>query len=864
MTKLQPKESWQRWRTRPGGVALVHPAAVSTCLSVDARPSADDLWGKLHPRHPSHYHSLRCHLLDTAVTVEALWDRVFPAATRDLYCTLVAAEPPVVRAWLALLVGLHDLGKATPGFQGRPRAQRQRLLAAGWKLPYGATRAHDVLGLMILHGLLQAQSSDELASGVALDLATVIAGHHGQPAAPQPGAAGERHLGDCAWTQARHELFHSLLRLADLPGLHMPPGLARPPRALLTLLGGLVRVSDWIASSHTSFEPSPGPDRAYLDHARQTATEAVERLEWGREGLPEADFEGLFGFPANATQRRVWALAGPVQASSMVIIEAPTGSGKTEAALHLAQQWHSRGQHSGTYLALPTQATASAMHARLRCYPAFADSCLCHAAAPGGGPQALRLLDHLGVGTLDQALLAVLSDRQAWVRLLGLANKTVILDEVHAYDVYTSGLLRRLLQWLAALNCSVIVLSATLTDAQRAELLDAFGATPAALRTAWPRVTVATSTLQQVAPLPTADQREILLRHFADARALPAELLARLDCGGCALAICNTVGAAQAMYRRLQREALREQGEPVELHLLHARYPAAVRHQREQAVIRRFGRDGQRPPRAVLVATQVAEQSLDLDFDLLVTELAPVDSLLQRLGRLHRHDRPRPESLQRPETWLLQPPLDAAGVPQFGSAGAVYDEYVLLRTWLQLRDRQRLTLPAETPDLLAGCYAENVDGDGPLAERLVEARERLEARRQMAEYAALRHADPAPGGAGLGVHATGPGCAHWHDLPVLSVVCLQQTAAGAVIAGTAFRVGDPPDARLLLDHSLSLRGHEVCRDLLRLPRPASWRRCDALSALTPLWLDERLSAQVGRQHLRLDRDMGLVIRRERP
>lgn len=483
MPQLQPKESWQRWRTRPGGVALVHPAAVSTRLSVDAaRPSADDLWGKLHPRQPARYHSLRCHLLDTAATVEALWDRVFPAATRDLYSSLVAAEPPVVRAWLALLVGLHDLGKATPGFQGRPRVQRQRLLAAGWKLPYGAARAHDVLGLMILHGLLQAREPEDLSSGVALDLATVLAAHHGHPVAPRPAAAGERHLGDGTWTHARHELFHSLLRLADLPAGHMPSGLAQPPRTLLTLLGGLVRVADWIASSHTAFECPASAEGEYLARARQTAGEAVERLEWGQEAIPAADFRELFGFAANATQRRVSALAGPVQGSAIVVIEAATGSGKTEAALHLAHQWHSRGQHSGTYVALPTQATASAMHSRLRSYPAFAKSRLCHAAAQDGGPQALRLLDHLGVGTVDQALLAVLSDRQAWVRLLGLANKTIILDEVHAYDVYTSGLLRRLLQWLAALNCSVIVLSATLTETQRAELLEAFGATPAVCR----------------------------------------------------------------------------------------------------------------------------------------------------------------------------------------------------------------------------------------------------------------------------------------------------------------------------------------------------------------------------------------------
>lgn len=804
------------------------------------------------------------------------------------------ADPAVVRAWLTFLVGVHDLGKATPGFQGQVPEQRRRLQDAGWVLPAGAARAHDVLGLMILHGLLR-QNHEQLAPTMALDLATVVAAHHGTPASPSPAASAERHLGNATWDEARAELFTFLLKLSGLSGETMPDGLAHASRPLLSLLGGMVRVCDWFACSRPATDrkgeaDGAGSDRdEYVRQARERGEESVRAADWGKEPPASADFETLFGLEPNAMQQRITALAGPLKSSAMVLIEAPTGTGKTEAALMLTHLWEANGLQAGAYIALPTQATASAMWGRLGAYPAFAGGRLCHGRAtentsanPPLAGEAAKLLDRLGVGTVDQALRAILSDRQAWVRLLGLANKIVVLDEVHAHDAYTCGLLERLLEWLAALNCSVIVLSATLPAAQRSSLLKAYGAIDAPVRVPYPRVTLATPTFQEVAPLPGAhggaqsEPEHVRLRHLTADGELSDGLLERLGGGGCAAIICNTVGAAQAMYRRLKPRLL---ADDVEIGLLHARYPQAWREEREAAVIRQFGKQGQRPERAVLVATQVIEQSLDLDFDLLISEWAPVDALLQRRGRLHRHQRPRPEGLHDAELWLLPgapggaQDTDRQGLPDFGPSAAVYDEYLLLRTWLELHGREGLTLPTETEALVEACYAPAPpEVAEPLRSRLRAARQRLTARLEAQKYGALQVACAAGGG-----HPSpaGPGQTRQHDLPALEVVCLQRGAGAerrsrraprtdgdCFLPGTRLRVGEPvagPLIPALRGQAIALRGHELVRDLRRLPRPASWREHPALRALTPLYLDEHLAAHLGQTRVRLDRELGLVM-----
>jgi CRISPR-associated endonuclease/helicase Cas3 len=323
------------------------------------------------------------------------------------------------------------------------------------------------------------------------------------------------------------------------------------------------------------------------------------------------------------------------------------------------------------------------------------------------------LLAPYGVGTIDQALLAVLQTKHVFVRLFGLAGKCVVLDEVHAYDAYMTTLMERLLRWLAALGCPVVLLSATLPRDKRLKLLRAYAGDDVTEPgdVAYPRVTSVTvggtAKVRHVEPDP-ARARTVHLG-WLDEGTLADRLRETLKDGGCAAVIRNTVGLAQATYLCL-RDALESHGIVVEL--FHARFPFGRRMEIENAVLERFGKDGELAGRdkRVLVATQVVEQSLDLDFDVMVSDVAPVDLVLQRAGRLHRHDRGRrPEGVAEPRLWLIDTTRNE-GPPEFGPSGYVYARFVLLRSYIALKAVEAIRLPDDLER-----FVEQVYGQEPLA-----------------------------------------------------------------------------------------------------------------------------------------------------
>jgi CRISPR-associated endonuclease/helicase Cas3 len=320
------------------------------------------------------------------------------------------------------------------------------------------------------------------------------------------------------------------------------------------------------------------------------------------------------------------------------------------------------------------------------------------------------LLAPFGVGTIDQALLAVLQTKHVFVRLFGLSGKTVILDEVHAYDAYMSTLMERLIEWLAALGCSVVLLSATLSASKRRRLLEKYAGKPLDFMEApYPRMTVLRDGEAHSVPIEVLPDRriEVALARL-DRGELPLRLRTALADGGCAAVIRNTVKDAQETYLCL-RDALRPCG--IEVELFHARFPFGQRDRIEKRVLARYGKPGDavRPKAAVLVATQVIEQSLDLDFDLLVSDLAPVDLVLQRMGRVHRHQRPsRPAAVAAPAVWLLRSPLDANGIPDFGPSRYVYDRHILFRSYLAIDTQTSIRLPGDIESLVETVYGGSI------------------------------------------------------------------------------------------------------------------------------------------------------------
>lgn len=279
----------------------------------------------------------------------------------------------------------------------------------------------------------------------------------------------------------------------------------------------------------------------------------------------------------------------------------------------------------------------------------------------------------------------------------------MVLDEVHAYDTYTSGLIEALLRWLKAMNCSVVLMSATLPARRRKAFLDAWGARevdeipyPRVLMTSGQQVVGEHVSCRALEPIEVSGIGEAI-------DTLGQVALAKVDSGGCGAIIVNTVQRAQELYGLLKGKV----GTDLELLLFHARYPTDERSEREKAVLARFSRHGQRPARALLVATQVVEQSLDIDFDFMISDLAPVDLLLQRAGRLHRHERDRPPAHRVPR--LAVAGLIAGQLPELKKTawGFVYDAYILYRTWALVAEEAIWRLPEDIDRLVQSVYSQN-------------------------------------------------------------------------------------------------------------------------------------------------------------
>ncbi len=753
------------------------------------------LWGKTqrdktNPRRANcHWHPLLYHMFDVAAVAGLVWDHCLGS---QLLKRLEGALGTESRTKIVFLAGVHDLGKASPGFQKKVP-----------ELSQNSGLQFSVNDLDRPHGFIGAHVLNALGSASAV-LAQITGAHHGVFPRSADLQMGSDTLGNKSWRTARQKLLQRFANTVDfdLNQSALSRNEITDP-AVVPVLAGFITVVDWIGSNQDFFPcaiqcGAPVEIRAakYWTKAQAQAQEALRKLGW----LPavvfanEARFDAVFsGFVPNALQAAAIELASKQTSPYLMIVEAPMGKGKTEAALYAADMAMCRNLARGMYIAMPTQATGNAMFKRVlvdylrkRGHLGKLNLQLVHGDAilaqmeeikegeiPEFNPESIAdegdveaqswftakkrpLLAPFGIGTIDQSLLSVLQTRHWFVRLFGLARKVVIFDEVHAYDAYMSTILERLLHWLAEVDCTVILLSATLPEARRKALAKAYSGRDDIEYKRYPRITltkprrspnVQADTSPVCAESPMEGLHDIGVR-FArtDPPSLTAILSRQLEYGGCAAVICNTVNRSIDVYKHL-KDNLKD----TECSLFHARTLQMWRREREEEVLRKFGKgekqaDGvyanqYRPLRAVLVATQVIEQSLDLDFDLMVSEIAPVDLLLQRLGRLHRHSRRRPMGLEAPQ-FIVLCDASAAGPPpeSFGkSIESVYDRYILLRTWLTLRHREKLQVPAEIETLVEAVYGESAMAcSAGWNAALGEAKARLEHDRTESEKAADR------------------------------------------------------------------------------------------------------------------------------
>jgi CRISPR-associated endonuclease/helicase Cas3 len=877
-----------------------------------------NLWAKTGKDGDANWHPLILHMLDVAVSADAILARE-PESTRKRIAEILGLEWKDAHAWILLVIACHDLGKACPGFQSK---WPDLLASTGMHLPRSPNTNihHAFVSQIALAELLREVDWPEKLAELVAD---AVGCHHGNRASENAKAIAEAEIyvgrGDrleaarIDWTQARRNLFRALI---DVLKPSAPPSKQALNGPDFMLLSGLTSFADWIGSNEEWFPFGDPEDCENLENwfqqRRVCADKALNAIGWiSRTPLSSASksFEQIFGFTPRPLQQVVADVLADIREPVILLVEAPMGEGKTEAAFYAHLELQRRFGHRGLYVALPTKATGNAMFKRTLKFlrsqgtDRMLDLQLLHGAkflndtfqnlhlsgihdpATGGEVRAgewftnkkRALLSEYGVGTVDQALLPILPVRHNFVRLWGLANRVVVFDEIHAYDAYTGTLLVHLLRWLLALGSSVVLLSATLSPSIRRKLAEAVDANLPGQEAEYPRLSVFRPGAVEQKHFKADSTRRLTLRLKPippDLPSMRSALEEHLACGGMALALVNTVQRAQEMYQHFpEGEPLEREGQRVgkrltdgtEVFLFHARFPADRRQKREDQVLETFGESANRTGRKILIATQVAEQSLDLDFDLIVTDLAPIDLVLQRAGRLWRHAR---KSRPVTEPILLVAGLAGEEPPSFAKPlwwGKVYSEDILLRTWSLLRTRQSLTLPDEIDNLVQAVYEEQVEVPEFLLGRLEKAMTDNDGE----TFAHKNQANQAI----IGL----PDDASWNDParfvlydedePGVHRTLMAQTRLGedSVVAiplwpEDAFNAEITPDfiqAKTWFLRAVSLSRKGVVRKLHNLGVPEGWKKSPLLRNCFPLTLiaDGRWTEDA---IVRLDDDLGLV------
>lgn len=710
-------------------------------------------WGK---SNGDGWHPLAYHLLDVAAVTHELMRAVPSVAAR------IDEAAPGLSRLVPLLCAVHDIGKLSLPFQMLVPGLAARL--TGEPVRYGgASFRHSDLGFILWsesdrlrQQLCEAAFEDE---DVWRALLRPAFGHHGVP--PSETVPPALTLDDVLSERQAGDLAELVDQLIGLLGPERPP--AAPSLAVAErvswYLAGLFVLADWIGSNRRWFRYQE-PERTLEAYWRETALPAARDAIAAAgvvepRAVPFAGFEALTGRSAPTPLQSLCETLEIGPGPQLFVIEDRTGSGKTEAAMLLAWRLIAGGHAGGLYYGLPTQATANPMFGRLdglasRLFDSSTPPSLClahgraelhgawrEAVIAAGQPEEARtagegdtpaspsanawladnrkkaLLADVGVGTLDQALLGILPVRHQSLRLFGLAGSVLIADEVHAYDAYTLRLLEALLEMHAALGGSAILLTATLAAGQRRALLNAFRrgrgvrptapeADPAGDVPPYPLVTHWDGTRPEARSHVPAEAagpaRRLRCRRLPDAAAAVATVLDLACRGQCVCWVRNSVPDARDAAKWLLEAGLPED----RLLLFHASFTGEDRGRIENEVLARFGWPTSAPRHGmVLVATQVVEQSLDIDFDAMVTDLAPIDLIIQRFGRQHRHAVHGPRG--EPVLYLVgPPPVDDPAPDWFEKAlpraAKVYPDHA--RLWLTQRLLTGPDVPADGCDLV--------------------------------------------------------------------------------------------------------------------------------------------------------------------
>lgn len=620
---------------------------------------------------------------------------------------------------------LHDVGKISPGFLiriGKYCKSIQNLCPSLFEKENTYQWIHT---LMSESAFLKYYGNSEETRLCA----EIIGSHHGFRG-DYPFDDNIAAYGGSRWSNERSKFITDITRGRKSPIFKIK----KCDPIIRELMKAMVSLSDWIGSNEDFFPQNGGLTKSQI---RRKARSAIKSLDLKDPVLTKKNnkllpFKDVFGFDPNEMQKlTIKCLDG----RGVYLLESPTGSGKTEAALYAAYKLSHL--HNGIFFALPTRMTSDRMYERVldfigKTHDSGTIPRLIHALAfisdiprkmaeeddfsPGSpwfNSNRRALMLPFGVGTIDQLLMSVIGAKYNFIRLFGLVNKIVILDEVHSYDVYTGKLMDALIENLLKLNCTIIMLSATLTHKKKEELFNR--SLPKIIK--YPLITS------------QYKNKKIKSRHCTYKRKIKIKVIKTTDGnaknqaikmakkGQQVVWVCNLVDRAVDIYKFFKKSVPNN----IEVGLMHARFPSVYRDKIEKKWLDTLGPNGNRKCGRILIATQVIEQSVDIDADFLITDLAPFDLLFQRAGRLHRHI--RENRYGNPEMLVICPNVSKVKTAKdlrekFGLSGLIYSPFILWTTLKKLKKRSYITVPDDIRNILENVYQYN----GPIPKYINEIR----------------------------------------------------------------------------------------------------------------------------------------------
>jgi CRISPR-associated endonuclease/helicase Cas3 len=602
-------------------------------------------WGKASKNEDgsngSDYHLLPFHCLDVTAVADVWLDESNTLLSQMAeHLNLDKAETKKIILFFILL---HDLGKFDARFQNFREDIRQQLQGSEWEV--------DADEAYYSHGSCGYKQFCDMHD--TNDAMKAVAGHHGYCDTSFSYYDPDADDGLIEFDElARAEWIDFSLKFCQLNEI--------PDIGEIPMLAGLCSVADWVGSSITNFTTDPTFN--LNDYFQKTLPRAKAALiETGMiEKLQGAGFDYLFS-PYQPRGIQTLLKSMPLK-TGLTIVESDTGSGKTEFSLAYASMLIEEGLADGVVFGLPTQATANGLFDRVgeaanKLFPeckttlAHGKSKYLFSDESGFLHQSNKraFLGSMSVATIDQILMGVLGVRHQFVRSFGTRKSVLILDEIHSFDAYMVGLIEQVLKGQHQAFASVILLSATLPNTLKEKLIQTYRGE--SLSQVYPLISHTNlNSVTQEFCLPKNDvknnndqlkntiEKTVNLTQWYSKDVLPnieqkEQIKTWVKQGAMVGIICNTVVSAQRLYQQMSNEYL-----DLDIDLFHARYTFSDRGKREKNTLKIYGKEAQRYGR-LLIATQVIEQSLDLDFDVLVSQIAPIEYLMQRMGRLWRHDR---------------------------------------------------------------------------------------------------------------------------------------------------------------------------------------------------------------------------------